>query len=499
MAGHLPAGHARRSDVLSDLGVARLAAGPTDAAALRAGLEATRDAAAGCPPGHPRRAAILLRTAAALAVNAQAAYAPEAVDQGIDVLAEALRSAGLDTFAERSRCLYGLGYTLLIRYEHTGQSADLGLAIATLEEARAGLEPVPGDPFVVPLLRALAWAYRQAGAGRPGLPRRQARSAGRSVLHAHARAVLLQSGSRHGVEAARLIGEDALRLAGWCLADGLVYLIPSPDETGGHALIVRGDGVIEECGLPSLSAGAGSAVARFAEAHHNLRHAADTAGLLAMVQWRDQLDDLCDWAWTAAIGPVLDRLRPAATPAPPPRLVIAPMGVLGIVPWHAARRGAPGPVRYACAEAVFATCASARQFIEAAARQGLPLSDRTAVFVANPGGDLPWSTQEADAICSALYSGAVRLGGSEQAATRGAGTSGEVLACLSADGLDGVCPAVLHVGSHARAGDTPEESRLLLAGGDLLISRILAQARTRVPGSPGRLIILAACTSDLTL
>ena len=174
------------------------------------------------------------------------------------------------------------------------------------------------------------------------------------VLRAR-RAVLLQSGSRHGVEAARLIGEDALRLAGWCLADGkpesaiealelgralvlhaatvaadipallraanrpdlaaewdietlaaersedcrledvpsdlrhrvltalrngaaeqrmlsaptvtqiaaalrgarmdgLVYLIPSPGETGGHALIVRADGMIEECGLPSLSA-----------------------------------------------------------------------------------------------------------------------------------------------------------------------------------------------------------------------------------------------------
>ena len=183
VAGHLPAGHARRSDALSDLGVALLAA-PGDAAALRAGLEATRDAAVGCPPGHPRRAAILLRTAAALAVNAQAAYAPEAVDQGIDVLAEALRSAGLDTFAERSRCLYGLGYTLLIRYEHTGQSADLGLAIATLEEARAGLEPVPGNPFVVPLLRVLAWAYRQAEpAARGYRDARPAARAGRSCTH----------------------------------------------------------------------------------------------------------------------------------------------------------------------------------------------------------------------------------------------------------------------------------------------------------------------------
>jgi CHAT domain-containing protein len=49
------------------------------------------------------------------------------------------------------------------------------------------------------------------------------------------------------------------------------------------------------------------------------------------------------------------------------------------------------------------------------------------------------------------------------------------------------------------AGDTPEESRLILAGGDLPVSRILDQARARKPGSPGGLVVLAACTSDLTV
>jgi len=58
---------------------------------------------------------------------------------------------------------------------------------------------------------------------------------------------------------------------------------------------------------------------------------------------------------------------------------------------------------------------------------------------------------------------------------------------------------VLHLGCHASAEDTPERSRLRLAGGDLRVDRILAQARTRAPGSPGGLVVLAACTSDLTL
>jgi hypothetical protein len=536
---------------------------------------------------------ILLRTAAALAANTQVAYDPEFVDQGIDLLAEALRSAGRDSFGERSRCLYGLGYTLLSRFGHTGQDADLSAAIDHLEEARAGLEPTPGDPFMAPLLRLLAWAYWQAGAGQPGLRRSRARSIGRSVLHAHARTVLLQSGSRHGILAARPINQDALRLAEWCLADGkiesavealelgralvlhaatvaadipallreaerpelaaewergapgqdrdiddvpshlrhrvlaalrngtaerrmlaaptvgeiaaalravgrdaLVYLIPASGEVNGRAVIVRTDGRAEAFPLPDLTAGDDGAVARFAAAHHDLRAAPAAADLQPALRFRDQLDDLCEWAWTAAIGPLLDRVTTVPPRAPRPvRLVLAPMGILGIVPWHAASDQG----RYACAEAVFTTCASARQLIEAAARPSRPIGARSAVFLANPCGNLPWSECEADAICSAVYPDAIRLGPSGQTASRGPGCPDEVLACLSADGLQGVRPAVLHLGCHAVAGGTPDESRLELAGGELLVNRILAEARTRPSGSPGGLVVLAACTTDLAI
>lgn len=563
----LPPSSPRRADVLSDLGLALLAGADTGAA-----LEALRTAVAACPDGHPRQPSILLRTAAALAARARDAYDERLIEEGTGLLERALAAAGLDSYGERPRCLYGLGYVLLTRFEHTGQAADLQEAFEALADARAGLEPSPGDPFVVPLLRLLAWAHRQAGSG---LHRSQSRSTGRSVLHAQARTVLLQSGSRNAVRAARSVSADALRLAGWCLTDGLpsdavealelgraltlhaatvsagiavllreagraelareweasigaetgavpgdlrrrvlaalrngpaerrllagpatseiaaalravrmdalVYLVPGAGQADGHAVIVHDDGRAEDLPLPRLVSGPGDVLVRFAEAERT------TPGFKA------QLEHLCDWAWTAAVGPLLDRVR-AGRPlgSPPVRLALAPMGILGLVPWPAARHEAAGQVRYACSEAVFTTCASARQLIDAAARPRLRADARSAVLVGNPDDTLRALEPEIDGIWSAVYPGGVRLGGPGQP-----GGPAEILACLSVDGLHGVRPAVLHLGCHAVARPTPEESRLILAGGNLQVSRILDQARTRDPGAPGGLIVLAACASDL--
>ena len=610
-AAHLPPEHARRPDALSDLGLACLiearVRGRT--APVQAAIRMLLSAASGCPSGHPRRPAILLRAAGALAVDGQAGYAPDVVDQGIQLLTDALRTAGLVTFGERSRSLYGLSCTLLIRYTHAGDAADLDRAISSLEEARAGLDPAPGDPFMVPLLRTLAMAYRIAGSRAPGFRRRQSRSIGRSVLHAHSRAVLLQTGSGQGLAAARRTGADTLRLAGWCLADGkdesavealelgrglvlhaatvaadvpallreadrpgladewnaqvppaegsgdrnrgdvpsdlrhrvltalgngaaerrllsaptvpqiaaalrsvrmdaLVYLIPASGDVTGRALIVSAEGTVEQCGLPELSVKPGDAIGRYAAAQRDLlkseaERAADT---VTARRRRDRaLGDLCDWAWTAAVGPVLGRVVTAPHQTTrPPRLTIAPIGALGIVPWHAARHadatpGAQGRLRYACEDTVFSSCASARQLVDAAARRVIPRGE-SAVFVANPTRDLPWSMREADAICSALYPDAVYLGSSRTTAVTGIGTPGEVLDCLPASDTDRGQPSLLHLGCHAIAGDSPDHSRLLLArGGELPISRVLAQAHARAADAPGGLVVLAACTSDLTL
>ena len=658
VAEALPASDTRRPDVLSDLGLALLAAGPQAADPQSAGAGARgRERRGGQPdaaavlreavaavarsPGHPRQAAILLRAAAALAAAEQAtagtaatdddagqeaSHDPHAADEGISLLTQALPAAGLITSGERSRCLYGLGSVLLIRFYRTGQAADLNRAITCLEEARAGVEAVPGDPFLVPLLRALAWAHRQDAYrqahehGQPGklgppradapmLARHQSRSIGRSLLYAHAQSVLLQSGSRHALAASRAVGQDALTLTEWCITDGradaavgalelgralvlhaatvaadvpallreagqlelaaewsrqaapvrgpasgidaipgdlrsrvlaalrtggpdrrllaappvadiastlraagldaLAYLVPVSGAVRGRAVIVAADGTAREFPLPDLAAGPGTAVARFACADHEFRAtrlpAAGLDDLAAARRFMRELDSICEWAWAAAIGPLLAQLTAvgparAAGQARPLRVALIPIGILGLIPWHAARRGEPGQVRYACEDVIFTTCASARQLIEAVGRPRLEPGAGPAVFVADPGGDLPGSRVEADAICAAFYPGAGYLGRSAHRPVTAAGSPDEVLACLPGGGPGAVRPAVLHLGCHAVAGASPEDSRLALAGGEVLpVSRILAQAQHRDRDATGGLVVLASCTSDLAL
>jgi CHAT domain-containing protein len=128
--------------------------------------------------------------------------------------------------------------------------------------------------------------------------------------------------------------------------------------------------------------------------------------------------------------------------------------------------------------------------------------------VANPDGTLSGSQQEAEAVCTAFYPDAVYLGQSDRIPVSGIGTPDEVLRFLPGStpgstpdwGPGAVRPAVLHLGCHARAGSSPDESQLLLADREALpVRRILAQARDRDRDAPGGLVVLAACTSDLTL
>ena len=191
------------------------------------------------------------------------------------MLSQNLSEAGLASSDERSRCLYGLGTVQLIRFSRSGYPADLSQAITCLEQARAGLESVPGDPFLVPLLRALAWAYRQdayrqeqAWTGTDGrtrtdtprLPRHRSRSTARSVLYAHAQSVLLQSSTRHALAASRALRQDTLTLTEWCIADGRPDAAVEALELGRalvlHAATVAADipALLRESGHPNLAA-----------------------------------------------------------------------------------------------------------------------------------------------------------------------------------------------------------------------------------------------------
>ncbi|MBO3748986.1 CHAT domain-containing protein [Streptosporangiaceae bacterium NEAU-GS5] len=289
----------------------------------------------------------------------------------------------------------------------------------------------------------------------------------------------------------------ALRAAG---AAALVYLVAAEQQGAGLALVVGADGQVRQVELRRLRILPGSRVAAFAEAQRDregLKPESDQARHAQRV-WADALAQLCDWAWTAAMAPLLDVLADASDqPGLPVRLVLVPVGDLAVVPWHAARRTvADGTLRYACQDAVISYAASARQFIDARRYERRPWNqDPAVVRVAG----LYWAAKEAEHIHGRHYPDGRLLGGRPGA---GGGhslpaTAGNVRDLLPGPRSPGA--TLLHLGCHAWASPRPADSRLLLAGNEILgMTDILRQARARPPGVCGGLVVLAACGSDLT-
>lgn len=279
--------------------------------------------------------------------------------------------------------------------------------------------------------------------------------------------------------------------------DALVYLLPALAGTPGAVVVVRPSGAITALARPGLDTTPGSPVGRYARAHagYRTRHQGGLAHELQMTRsWDAALRDVLSWAGTAVIEDLLTVVgpRPGSTP---PRLVLVPFGVLGMVPWHAAlvrTDDARGP---ALGHAVFSYAASARQLGEAVARTRQPWR-RAPAFVVNPLLDLPWASAEVRAIRAAYCPDAPVLGylSEDQASVV---TPADVLALLPGPAAAGA--SLLHVSCHGRAAGSPLDSALLLtAGQELTVERILRQARTRPAGSPAGLVVLAACLSDLT-
>ncbi|MDX2910890.1 CHAT domain-containing protein [Streptomyces griseiscabiei] len=594
-----------------------------DTEAVRAAVDALVEAATACPPRSPHRPALHLRAAAALAEPGAAAVSGGAavLDRGVALLRDVVERGPHEFHGSRARCLYGLGSLLLARHPDTGRREDLEEALAVLREAREVLNASAGDPFAVALIRTLALAHRAFGP-HDGEHRRESREAGRSALTAHGRAVLLQSGADHGLEAARAIAPDMLRLVRWCLADGLpeaafealelgrglvlnaattnvtvpdllrgdgltalaeewaraaadgrgggpgevpddlrrrvldalagsaaekrlvsapapgllgrtlrrlgtdalAYLVPGEDGAPGHAVIVTATGAVRSLRLPrltSVSAGPVGAYDRalveFQEAgrlkapepHHPLvMHELHRKRLLLREkEWRQALQRLCVWAGEAAMTPLLAAAE-AWWPGRVPRIVLAPVGSLGIVPWHAA--GGPGSAApsapgtgYACERAVISYCASARQLIEVAARPAAVLGRGGVAVVVDPGGS-PTMHREA-ALVTALHPEVTVIGGLGGAGdARGAGA---VTLPSEPGSLEPFLPgrgaaptALLHVNCHADTGPTSNDSVLRLdATHTVSVQDLLTGAAGRDPGMPGGTVLLANCTSDLTL
>ncbi|MFI5889759.1 CHAT domain-containing protein [Actinoplanes sp. NPDC051513] len=259
-------------------------------------------------------------------------------------------------------------------------------------------------------------------------------------------------------------------------ADVLVYLAARDDQGAGYAVLVpaegRAAGRVSHLTLPGLAAT--GRVARHLQVLGSRDAGAAEGGAAEGGEPPADLDGLCDWAWTAAIGPLLgtlDRWRIGRAP----RIVMVPMGELAAVPWHAARdRDGTRAVELA----TFSYAASARLLCLTAERAPVA-ADAPALVVGDPTGDLPEALAEAGAIREAFYPAAEMLQGA-------AATPEEVRAWFLAGG-----GAVLHLACHGAVQSGVDGSHLRLSGGRLTARDILQTRRQSAIG----LVALAACTT----
>ncbi|MEU0792277.1 CHAT domain-containing protein [Amycolatopsis sp. NPDC005961] len=276
---------------------------------------------------------------------------------------------------------------------------------------------------------------------------------------------------------------DALTAVG---ADALVYLLPGAGDRDGYLLVVDQDGVPTAVPAPALRIQPGGPPERFSR----VVGAKDKDARAAAIA------DVCAWAGEAVFEPLRAALGTEGRPA---RVVLVPSGVLGVVPWPAARLLDGRP---AIEEFVLSSAASARQFLDTASRAALPLHLEP-VLVTEPLGDLTFAADEVISLRDAFYPDAKIFGdlsaftpseGGDAPAT-GIGTPEEVLANLPGDRSLGA--SMLHLACHARNAGAVEASYLELTR-QLTIKAVLEHAAGRAADTPGPLVVLSTCLSDLT-
>ncbi|MFE6163683.1 CHAT domain-containing protein [Streptomyces sp. NPDC056486] len=291
----------------------------------------------------------------------------------------------------------------------------------------------------------------------------------------------------------------ALRTLG---KDALIYLVPASDDGGGAAVVVTNGGDVHSVPLPKLREDAGP-LATYVPAGDGARDMGPVPGYApaappAARPHRDRLDRLCGWAWYAAMRPLFDAFAAPRKPGRVPRLVLVPMGALGLVPWHAAwDQVGDGSRRYALQDAEISYAASARLLCDVAARTAVPHTGR-ALVVGNPTGDLRYAGEEADAVQRVFYPSGQFLGGRSGGRSDGAGTPAEVVSWLRAGDEDS--GGVLHLACHASVTGRAAargSAYLSLHGGELSAEE-LTEALSG--GGRGRLglVLLAACRSHVS-
>ncbi|MGB2567918.1 CHAT domain-containing protein [Micromonospora citrea] len=293
-------------------------------------------------------------------------------------------------------------------------------------------------------------------------------------------------------------------------ADALVYLVPAAGAVPGYAVMAPAQGPPAYMALPNLHLLDDVDVERYlkalgrrdtliADPHRDLTALDDPA------DFAGSLDTVCDWAWRAAIGPLVQRYL-SGLPRPDsrrlPRMVLVPMGELARIPWQAARR--PDGT-YAVQLAAISQAASARMLCHSAALPAVPPTPvGLVVGDPDPGGEAPnlaAARLEAYAIHRSFYPGGRYVGrrvdGSPSRS--GPGSVEQVRAWLTDAGPG--AGTVLHLACHGVINTDPTvaTSYLLLAGGGRLSVEELVELTARCPERTVGLIVLAACRTGLAI
>jgi hypothetical protein len=290
-------------------------------------------------------------------------------------------------------------------------------------------------------------------------------------------------------------------------ADALVYLVPAGEGSSGYAVAVPADGPLAYVGLPYLRPDSSPEVQAY------LRGASrrDTA-VVGRGDQRDlgsldeefagRLDKVCDWAWRAAMGPLITNLLPALRNRPDgrvPRLVFIPMGELALIPWPAARRSGG---EYALRSVAISQAASARMLCHSASRP-IVTPSRIAMVVGDPDTHgaavpLPGARAEAYEIRRCFYRGGRYLGrrpGDDGQSPSGAGTTEEIGSWLADCGP--AAGTTLHLACHGVVDPAAANSYLLLAGGEAFAAEHLVELMTAAADRVVGLVVLAACSTGL--
>ena len=293
-------------------------------------------------------------------------------------------------------------------------------------------------------------------------------------------------------------------------ADALVYLVAGKPPLPGLAVIADVAGPPAYMALPGLRIDGEVDIERYLSALAD--RSRDVGGAADPGQFAGRLADLCDWAWRAAIGPLLERYfatRPGESADREPRIVLIPMGDLARIPWSAARR-ADGV--YAVQLAALSNAVSARLLCQNAELAPIAASP-AGLVVGDPdtGGaaiSLDAARIEADAIRKSFYPGARYVGRRPNGTVSpsGPGTAKQVRRWLVS--REPAAGAMLHLACHGAFAAGPREARsyLLLAAdeptgsgaGELSAEELV----TLLQGASDRqlgLVVLAACNTGRSI